>query len=70
MKVTVTKAFVTYDGKKQIIGKKGEHVEVSPTCAKSLAAGGFIEKLEEAEVKTAMKEEKKAKKAAKVIDEN
>lgn len=61
MKVLVKKAFVAFDGKKQVIGKAGQFVDISPELARKL--NGFIE-LNEVNEKTAMLEPE-AKKAAK-----
>lgn len=60
MKVLVRKAFVAFDGRKQIIGKAGQYVDVSPELIRRLK--GFIE-LNEVNEKDAMLEPE-VKKAA------
>lgn len=60
MKVLVKKAFVAFDGRKQVIGKAGQYVDVSPELVRRLK--GFIE-LNEANEKDAMLEPE-VKKAA------
>ena len=71
MLVKVRKAFVTFDGKKMVIGKARESVDISPTLAQSLSRQGYV-LLDGQEIKEAVIDApvKKAAKTRKKKDED
>lgn len=47
MKVKANTVFLTFDGSRQIVAKKGEVLEVSPTLAERLTSERLVELVDE-----------------------